>query len=370
VIYFLINNNYHLDFDNPLIQELKDYQIGLILIPFRFDKNQNNLDVFSEIHEYENNVNLSFFNFFSIKRFLNKIKNKIKVNAEDILFVHTDMVLLNQFFIYKFYNSGAKIFLLEDGTASICDFNIIPQRAKIKSRLKCLVLKYFLGFKNTNVKKYGAQDLFRIDDFYFKMMLLKYGNLTLREIPIRQLCLPGPKLDIMFPDGAIFFNSPFYLIYTNEDIYIEYLKDILFFSDRFNPFFFTFHPFDTPFFKDKIKDLFKDNFKNIQILPDGIAEKIIKDYTTKFSISINSTASYNLMERGITPIFLNNLFLNHFSDPSFEQFKALLYSIGYVSPKSLDEVSPSFSPLENVDLTNKNRISIKQVLKPYLKCVE
>ena len=362
MIYFLVNNSYHLDFDFPLIKELKNEKISLIIVPITFSVSDDNLSFFHKIYKFENNFNISYFNLFSLKRFMKIVDNTFATTSNDILLVHTDMVLLNQLLIYKFHKSNSKIFLLEDGTATMCDFNIEPISASIKSIIKCFILKTFLGIKNTNINKYGIQELYRLDDFLFNGLIVNFGLNTKRNIPVFQLKYTDKFLDIKFPKGAMFFNSPFYILYTNEILYFNFIKEILVISNNFNPFYFNFHPNDSVYFKDMVSEYIIHNYKNIILLPDGLAEDKINKYTTQFSISINSTASFNLIKKGIKPIFLNKIFLEKFQDPSFEQFELFLFSLGYISPKSIDEVSPLFY-LNNFSLMDSNRFTLAEILK-------
>jgi hypothetical protein len=73
------------------------------------------------------------------------------INNSDILLVHTDMDILNQYIIQKFYQCGARVYLLEDGIATITQFNMKEDRAEWKDNLRCLLLNIFT---NLNLKDY------------------------------------------------------------------------------------------------------------------------------------------------------------------------------------------------------------------------
>jgi hypothetical protein len=79
--------------------------------------------MFFQIYTYEQRLITSFKNIFfkpeNIKNIFQRVDNTLFINNSDILLVHTDMDILNQYIIQKFYQCGARVYLLEDGIATI-----------------------------------------------------------------------------------------------------------------------------------------------------------------------------------------------------------------------------------------------------------
>lgn len=348
MIYFLINNNYHLDFDLKLAKQLTSFELGLIQVPYSLNVIDKS-DVFSKIHHFPNKIYLSLRHPFRILSIQKKVDHVLKPKCTDILLVHTDMDLLNQYIIQRFHQAKAKIYLLEDGTATMCVYNILPKKASFKNRFINLILRCLYKYKYTKSGLYGVETIPRMADSLFSGVIVNFGNSILREIPLYKLEQKNESFEIRYENGAIFFNQALYLFYSTEEEYILFLNDILEISRRFTPFYFKFHPSETDSFKHSITKLINEQYSNIVIIPENdIAENIVIKYPVRNAITINSTAAMNLITKGLIPIFLNNFYNNRIIDESFIVFDQFLKSINCHTPFDLSEVKPGFCAFKNI----------------------
>jgi hypothetical protein len=359
VIYFLVNNNYHIELDIRLASQLPGFDLGLIQVPYSL-KIITQHNIFKKISCFNFKIHASILRFilhpFEITKIKKIVDNELVIRKDDILMVHTEIDLINQYIIQKFHETGAKVFLLEDGTATMCVYNLFPHRAPLKDRIKVIILKKIYKFRYTEINRYGIQILPVMKDHIFSGIIVNYGDSVLRDIPFYKLKQDKEPISVKFENGAIFFSQPLYLWYLKEDDYIDFLDDLLTVSEEFSPLFFKFHPSDNENVKAIVSKRICENYSRISVIQENdIAENIINKYPVRYAITINSTAALNLINRGIIPLFLNNIFNKKFPDPSFLSFSKFLDSIRCKSPETLAEIRPGFIAIQSDDnsvLTN------------------
>ena len=102
--YFLVNNDYHIEFISGFIKSLNNQKI-LINAPV-YINNTEYYRFFDKIINIEfnefNSIFYLIFKPFFIFRKIKKIQNKLSPNENDILFLSTDMFILNHLVVYKF----------------------------------------------------------------------------------------------------------------------------------------------------------------------------------------------------------------------------------------------------------------------------
>ena len=154
MIYFLVNNDYHLHLVSTLAGQLDKVELGLIQVPYSLNVISEH-SLFSKIFVFQQRMYLSLKSPFRILNLKKKISNEIKPTSNDILIVHTERDLANQYIIQLFHEVKAKIYLLEDGTATICHFNMAPKKAALKDRIRGMILKYaFVVHSQDHVSSY------------------------------------------------------------------------------------------------------------------------------------------------------------------------------------------------------------------------
>jgi hypothetical protein len=364
MIYFLINNDYHLDLDLKLAKQLKNRELGLIQVPY-------SLTVIKESPFFSRILCFNYKLFISIKRLVIKpfeycrirkeLMRNLKVNSEDILLVHTEIELFNHLIIQLFYENNARVFLIEDGTATISDNNLPLQKGRIVDKVKTFFLR-LNRLKYSSILNFGHQTLPRMKDHLFKGIIVNFGESINRNIPLYHLRKEIENIEISFSKGAIFFSQPLYMWFLTEEDYIYYINEVLTISNRFSPFFFKFHPSESRFVIDRITELINKNYSGIHIIEEKIiAEMIIYKYPVNYAITFNSTASLNLINKGIIPIYLNNIFTEKFPSNDGYSFSNFLLSIKCNSPKDLNEVKPGFIAFDRIE-NEKRTYSISEIL--------
>ena len=361
MIYFLVNNDYHLDLDIKLASQMSGYGLGLIQVPYSLNVIEKS-DVFLKIYSFSEKMFLSLFHPFRISKIKREVNKQIHPCTKDILLVHTDLVLLNQYIIQKFYESNAKIYILEDGTATMCYYNMTPTKARLKDKIKTIILRKCYNFKFTDIQKFGVEILPVMEDCIFEGVIVNHGHSIQKNLPLFKLTCNEDKISNVNENGAFFFSQALYFWFASEVDYVKYICDLLSVSIFFTPFYFKFHPSETESVRCTIENYIEENYKNIIIIQENIiAEKIIDKYPVRYAITFKSTAALNLINKGVVPIFLNNLLQNKFPDTSFITFGNFLESINCNTPLSLDEVRPGFQAFPLLE-NNADRLSIKEIL--------
>ena len=362
MIYFLINNNFHLDLDIKLARQLNNYELGLIQVPYSLNVLTQST-IFTNIYNFPDKIYVSLSHPFKIFSIQKRVSKEISPTGNDILLVHTDRDLVNQYIIQLFHKVNAKIYLLEDGASTITSFNIEPVKATFKERIKCLIFRSIYNYKYLNIAKYGVETLMLMDDHLFTGLILNLGKSLNRNIPLYKLDQIQEPLNFYNENGAIFFNQDLYLFNSTEKEYLNFLHEILYFSEKFEPFYFKFHPSDTESAKIAITKLLRKINKKIIIIEDNIiGEEIIYKYPVKYSISVCSSINLNLINRNIIPIFLNKFYNERFPNPTFFAFEQFLKSINCHFPLLLSDVRPGFIAFPN-EIENENTQSLVNILK-------
>ncbi len=360
-----------MDLDVKLLESLKGFECHLIQVPYSLKTDNKSIsDLFVKTYLFPKKIVSSLkkfvikpFEILNIQRSVDKI---LCPTSDDILLVHTEMDLLNQYIINLFYKCKASIFLLEDGTATMCYYNMVPQKPSLIERIKAVMLREFYGFRGTTIGVYGSEVVPLMADSKFNGVIVNYGNSIIREIPLFKLKQSFKPIEILRERGAIFFNQPMYLLYSTEKEYILLLKDLLEFSSNFDIFYFKFHPAESLETRSKIRKFINEIYSSIIILDDSeIAEEILDKYPVRYAITINSTSALNLINRGVIPIFLSKFYNERFPDSSFESFSNFLMSIKCRVPSKLSDVRPGFSAFTDLDNSTLEGYALEDILNKH-----
>ena len=365
MIYFLVNNTYHLELDLRLAEELTDKGLGLIQVPLALGPIVKH-SMFNRVLCFEN------VKFASLTKFLRspcakvKIERKLdlllQIEQSDILLVHSEIPSMNQLLIQKFYDKGAKVFLLEDGPATIVDNNWPIFETPLSNKIRTFFLRRIQGLRYSSILKIGDQNLPRMEDFIFEGIIVNYGDEINRDINLYTLRQKKEIFEIVFEKGALFLSQPLYKWYLSEDDYVNYIDEILHVSERFEPFYFKFHPSDSIKVKEAIENILVRKYSKIILIKEQeTAEKLIMTYRVRYAISVNSTVLVNLVNKNITPIFLNQLFFREFPSVESESFSNFLGSFNCYSPNDYVEVRPGFKALRTDGMKRKT-YSISEIL--------
>jgi hypothetical protein len=360
-----VNNNYHLELDIKLAKQLKEYELGLIQVPY-------SLDIILEHPLFKKIICFNYRMHSSLKKLILKpsdiikikknIDEKILIEKIDILLVHTEIDLINQYIIQKFYENQARVFLLEDGTSTMGTYNLPPLKGNFIDGIKTFLLQKIYHFKYTSIVKLGNQTLPMMSDFVFKGSIVNYGNNIRRKIPLFTLKQKKESLELKYNTGALFLSQGLYSWHVSEDNYIKFIDSILTISSNFSPFYFKYHPSEKNSVKETINLLIKNKYPNILIVEENIiAEKIIGTLQVKYVITVNSSAALNLINKGVIPIFLNDLFYNDYPSDEGRVFSSFLNSINCNIPQTITEIKPDFIVFNN-NIVSDNSYSISEIL--------
>jgi hypothetical protein len=346
MIYFLVNNDYHIDMDLKLTSQLSDFKLGLIQVPYIL-KVIDRSDIFDEIYNFPELIVPSLIGFFTnpgkIYKSFTRIDQELAPKNTDILLVHTEIELLNQYVIQKFYEAGAKVYLLEDGTATMCTYNIIPKKAPMKDRIRGWILKNFYKFKYTTIKRFGGEVLPVMNDDIFQGAIVNHGKSILRDIKCFKLKPNDERITIKYENGMIFFGQALYFWFLSEAEYVGLVRGFLSAAKHFSPFYFKFHPSDTDFVKRETTRIIEQEYPDIIIIGENdMAEVLIHKFPVQYVMTFNSTAALNMINKRVIPIFINYLFNKAFPNDTLLAFDGFLESIGCNVPHTVAEIKPGF----------------------------
>lgn len=338
--YFLVNNDYHIEFIKNFLHNLPNKKI-LLKAPVLI-KNNHNDKYFDRIENYEfkelSSLFFLIFRPFFIFKKIKFISKQIEPNKNDILFLSTDFLLLNHLIVKKFYE--CKIFLLEDGAATMTYFNMLPNFPGIKIKFKEYILKYVFGFNKTSFRKYDRETVPVLDDDIFKGAIVNLGKNFNRNITVYNIKTYNLFKLKTINDSAIFFNQNLYDFYCSYENYLIFIKNVI---DKLSflckNLYFKFHPADNAVFKKDIQKYIHSKYSNVEIIVKSTnAEKIIYDIPAKHIITINSSSVLNLVKLGCNPVFLNQIFNKNFPNPTSLAFNQFLDNIECNYPDDLNSL--------------------------------
>jgi hypothetical protein len=363
MIYFLVNNDYHLVDVLNHSRDLKDYEKILIQIPHNL-KMLKEHPIFDKCLIYESPFKnkKNFFNFFKIKQIEKQIES-LEITNKDILFLYTEYEILNQVFIYKFKQKGAKIFIIEDGgfptyvTYNVDGEKILP----LKHLIKLFYLKYILNYKFINFLYYNKIVFPQIEDEFIDGVLL-YLDVPIKRNIKKFILRKKDNLVKLDDEKVVFLNEKIYDYYCEKNIYRKILNDILLnLSNNFKKVYFKFHPRETEEDKSWQIDIIQ-KYKNIKIINDNCPiEDLIEIYNAKYVVSFLSAALLNLTPKGVVPVYIFHLFDEIKNIPVFKNIKYILDKLNYNFLKKYEDFENVSFKKSNIGNEKKSILDLIQV---------
>lgn len=350
MIYFLVNNNYHLIDVETHLDKLTGVDIGLIQVPHTLnvierDSRYKKITIFSKLVEKKSD----YFNILKNRKIEESLNESLDITHEDILFIYTEYELMNHKIIEHFYKSGAKIYIIEEGLASYIQFyGKFKTKMKIKMYIKDFLVKKIYRLKKTRVMLFNNHPFYVMEDkifngvcFYFDSK--KEMNREIKKILIKKDIKKIPDLK---KQCVIFLNEDLYNFYENFGDYSRNLNSLLEkLNCNFEKVFFKFHPreYNMPDKLEKIKLIIK-KYDKIEIIDTKEPiEKIVAEIKPAYAVSYISVALLNLYFMGITPIFAYSVLDNLNSLEIFEDISDFLKNINYNILKSLSEINSNYT---------------------------
>ncbi len=364
MIYFLVNNNYHmLDVYEHCIN-LKDYEKSLIQIPHTLDV-LNRDENFIDILTYNSPLNgfRNLFNIYKIKKKEKEIKKELKLNKNDILFVYTEFEVLNQYIISLFKKFGARVYVIEDGgfptylTYGVKSEKTLP----FKEKIRLFYTKYILGYSFVEYLYFNKLVFPQINEKYIDGVLLYLDVLVNRNIK-KYIVKRNIKKMKLNSNNAIFLNEKMYCYYCTKKEYANILENILsIMNNRFEKTYFKFHPRETK--EDKIWQLkIVNKFDKVHIIEEhSPIENLLEKYDSKFIFSFLSAALLNLNAMGVIPVYIYHLYKSIYKNSVFNQINIVLINAEY------EFLNKTYNNLEDVGFKNSLKNLTTRTLDEIIK---
>lgn len=332
MIYFLVNNNYHMIDVYEHCEHLKEYEKSLIQIPHTLEcieKNENFKNIFTFKTPFGGIKNS--LNILKVKKNEKNIKEQLFIDEKDILFVYTEYEILNQYIMSLFKKNGAKIYLIEDGGfPTYLTYGVKnEERLTFKENIKLFYLKYILGYSFVEFLKYNNILFPQINEKYIDGVLLYLDVKIVRNIK-KFLIVKNKKSLNLDNSKAVFLNERMYDYYCSKLEQKTILNDILEkMTLSFDTIYFKFHPSETDENKIWQLDIIK-KYKKVQLIDDNTPfENLIEKYQTKYVFSFASAALLNVNAMGAVPVYIYHLYDAISKNSVFKQIDLILKNANY-----------------------------------------
>ncbi len=344
MIYFIVNNNYHVvDFEGHLAT-LQKKDVSLIEIPHALDAYEStDFRRFTYTRAAETGLIAQINNFL---KNVQRINQEIQPAKEDFLFMYTECEILNQYLANRFKQAGAQIYLIEDGgLGTYVPFRlIVSESLTLKEWTKQTIYRLLPGLSKIRLHK--------LNDYIFEWMPddTINGVCTYESVPllrsIKTILLKrnhNPHLNLI-SGRTVFLNEPIYGVYQNSEEYISGLKNIMEALCRaFDEVFFKYHPRETEEWRLKIRNNVLSKYPNLTILEENSAvETLVGKYRPAVASSYFCSALLSLSQRGIEPLYLYHLLPDLKQQIISREVTAVLGGVGYNYVPSFSEIFSDF----------------------------
>ncbi len=364
MLYFLVNNNFHLiDADKHLV-ELKEYETSLIKIPHQLTISSN--------HSFNGEVEFpvliarlkDYFNLPRIFKLHRKIKKTFKeVKSTDTLIFYTEFELLTHYIVTHFKKRKAKVILMEEGIPTYLTFTgSLDSSIPLKKKLLGYYVKYMLGYFHSKTVGLNNRPINVLSDNQIDQLLL-YTNIKVRRnVPVALLESEKLAFKQLNNHTVLFLNEAMYKHYIDFNSYLTIIDDILAnLSLKFQNVYFKFHPRETDEFKNEIRIIIKKHHK-VSVVEDNqpvelMVEKIGAKYVTSFAAQ---TLLY-LSNSNCIVLYLFHLYPKLMENTTLIQLKNVIDNMNYVSLNDWSEIESK--TLGFTDSANSNKY---KSLKEYL----
>ena len=344
MIYFLVNNNYHMLDVFEHCKNIKKYDKSLIQVPHTLSVLESD-ENFTNVLTYNTPFSdiKSYLNIFRIRKTESLIKKTLIVNPNDILFVYTEYEVLNQYIINIFKKAGAKVYVIEDGglptylTYGVRNDSALP----FKQKIKIFCLKHILGYRFVEYLYYNKIVFPQINEKYIDGVILYLDVNIIRNIKKYVIKKNTKKLKLD-TNKAVYLNEKMYTAYCSLEEYIQILDNILLnMSQKFEKVYFKFHPRETEENKRlQIEIILR--YKNVIIIQENTPiENLLEKYDARYVFSFMSAALLNVNSLGAIPVYIYHLYNKMSENNVFKQIDLILKQASYKfldSYKNIGEV--------------------------------
>lgn len=349
MIYFLVNNDYHLLDAQHHAAELtaSGHVCALIRVPHALhlatptDLFQHEVAVTSPMkgHSWMS----AWLRYWFVPSRLNDL---VHPDGRDTLIVYTEYELINHFLINRFKDQGAKVFHIEDGgVGTYLAFAKCPSEPlTVKERIICTMTRVLPGLGDTRFKKIsGVVFPWRPDHLIDALCVYRKVAIS-RELPVKVINGSRLKPLSIRPGRVLFLNERIYDHYQDDATYLAGLDRILTsLRTGYPEVFFKFHPRETDAWIAKIEKLIARKHSSVRIVHEKLpVEQLLEAYAPEALASYFATTLLNLQGTGIHPLYLYHLLPDLVEQPMFRQLTHLLSQWGYNFAPSWDGVQSGY----------------------------
>ncbi len=332
MIYFLVNNNFHLIDVEHHLKDLKEFKTGLIKIPHNLTlTTEKKFDFQIEFKKPISNLK-DHFKIYKFYKTHQKIKNKFKdIKPTDTLVIYTEYEYLNHYIIKIFKKINAKVILIEEGFPTYLTFSILPDsKLPLKKIILSWYLKNILRYNTSNIKSINKIQNTQVNDNQIDLILL-YNNINIkRKIKSGVLHTSNKIYDNLNENKIIFLNEGIYWYYVNIEEYKKIINDILDnLSNNFENVYFKFHPREKEIEKNITRNIIK-NYSNIQIIEENSpVELMISKIGAKYIASFLSQTNLYISNSNCISIYLFHLYPEIMKNIAFQSVKNVIDEMNY-----------------------------------------
>lgn len=302
MIYYVINNDFHIENVQNHIQVTGIKDCTIIRIPYSLKNDCKNLSKNIITIETPFRERKKFWNpkyFYAAKARIDKIPFK----EEDLIIFLTEYDPLNQYIVYKSKEKGATIYLLEEGISFYAIYLHDNKLTKnIKYLIKLFYLRYIIGFHFFRYVDVGGKVFSQMQDQYIDSLLLYFDIPSSRRITIKILADSIKKYSDLDRDSVVFLSQPLYDSYFSIDCYLDAVtSELRCLEKKYLKVYFKFHPRDTLLFKESIQKIFSEN---IIFIDNQTLEDFFLEHKPSTAFSFFSDALFKLKQKGVKVRFL------------------------------------------------------------------
>ena len=332
MIYFLINNNFHLIDIQKHIKELSNQSIGLIKIPHTLTIESN----YSFDREFEFPPLIrrlkDHFSFLKIFKLHQNIKKSLRdITSSDILIFYTEYEYLNHYVIRLFKKKHAKVILIEEGFPTYISFASTPDsQLSFKKKGLNFFLQYILGYSKTKIVSVNHLPKTQIEDNQIDKLLLYTDIKIKRKVKTGLLSTQNIEFNNLNENTILFLNEALYGHYMPMEEYLLIIDDIFKnLSLYFETIFFKFHPREDEESK-KIIRIVLNKYPNVKIINENKpVELMIEEIDAKYVTSFLSQTILYLSNSNCISFYIFNLYPALMEHPEFITVKKIIDEMNY-----------------------------------------
>lgn len=332
MIYFLVNNNFHLIDAEEHLTQLKNHPTGLITINHKLTISpKHQFDVEMEFPLLINRL-MDHFRWFRIFKIHKQVRTQLKdISSTDILIFYTEYEYLTHYVVNLFKEKNAKIILIEEGFPTYLEFSTPPDsHLNFKKKILNFYLKFILGYKTTEIVSINNKPRTKLSDGQIDKILL-YNDLNIRRNVPKGL-LPTKEIiyEKLNENTVLFLNEGIYDHYVTMEEYLNIIDDILFnLSTHFELVYFKFHPREKESNKQSIHSILR-KFPKVEIITDSRpVELMIGEIGAKYVTSFLSQTLLYLSNSNSIPLYIFHMFPELMRNQTFITVKRVIDQMNY-----------------------------------------